>query len=372
MSEMNITANIMVKNEESKIVRCIESVIKFADEVVVVDTGSSDNTISLLKELVRKFGPEKIVLLSHKWENDFSVIRNYMIENSNGRFILQIDADEFLESSPKLEEKKDDIIKMLEKEYSTILCPIIKNTNGSTYRTIPRLFRNDKHYYFAGNIHEELRNTRYRNLKSVSIDLMIHHDGYEKDAIVGKDKLVRNVKLLKYVIEKEPNNFRWRFFWIRENYYAGTNKEEIIRDAEKFIQDIGNRAEYMLVYIILALCYIETNRYEKVCDIVLFLKENGCAMDASFIELTLVLCEIREQSVVVNRIIKDICSIENCNSQLNENGEHVRVQLFKTLFSLGRYKEAFCVLEEVDYYTKKDAVIPELIEIRKNIDIILS
>ncbi len=368
--DITITANIMVKNEAIKIARCIESIVCFVDEIVIVDTGSNDNTIDVIRGLIKKYSSVRILLLFHDWIDDFSEIRNFMMNNSNGDIIFQIDADEYLENSDGLQQEKERITKLLKNE-NIVLSPTIININGSRYTTIPRIFKNSKDYFFYGNVHEELRNCNIDKLINYNIDLKLYHDGYQIDTIVNKSKLQRNIDLLNKVIKSEPNNLRWQYFWIRENYYIGENRRLLIDKAEQFIANKLDGEQYMFIYSILALCYMEVNAYEKANHLVFEMKKMGCMLDASFIELTSLLFRTKEVTKEVDNIIKEICCIDDLNSQINSRGDHVKVQLFRVLFLLARYEEAFNVLDEISFYTRKESIIPELTYLKQAIDYFL-
>ncbi|EAC4269032.1 glycosyltransferase, partial [Listeria innocua] len=86
-----ISICIMVKNEERCIKRCIDSIEKIAKEIIIIDTGSTDNTISIIEE----YANDKIKVFSKEWRNDFSEIRNYAIEKASSEWLVFIDADEY-------------------------------------------------------------------------------------------------------------------------------------------------------------------------------------------------------------------------------------------------------------------------------------
>ncbi|MBI2611395.1 glycosyltransferase family 2 protein [Candidatus Gottesmanbacteria bacterium] len=90
-----ITAIILTLNEEKNIADCLKSV-KWVDEIVVVDSGSTDKTIEIAKEYTDK-------IYYHKFESDFSKQRNFAITKAKGEWILFLDADETL---PKGSEEK--------------------------------------------------------------------------------------------------------------------------------------------------------------------------------------------------------------------------------------------------------------------------
>ena len=78
---------MIVKDEESMLANCLKSVNGYVDEIIVVDTGSSDRTVEIAEEHGAK-------VFHHQWENDFSKHRNQAIGYASGDWILVLDADE--------------------------------------------------------------------------------------------------------------------------------------------------------------------------------------------------------------------------------------------------------------------------------------
>ena len=91
-----ISVCMIVKNEEDNITQCLSSVRDVADEIVVVDTGSCDNTLAI----AQSFGAK---VFSCPWEDNFSIPRNVSLEHAQGEWILMIDADEQLAEESKTE-----------------------------------------------------------------------------------------------------------------------------------------------------------------------------------------------------------------------------------------------------------------------------
>ncbi|MBO8162015.1 MAG: glycosyltransferase family 2 protein [Thermosipho sp. (in: Bacteria)] len=86
---IKISGCLIVKNEEKNITRCIESMLPVIDELIVVDTGSTDNTVAIAEKFNAK-------IYHFTWIDDFSAARNYAISKATGDWIIFLDADEFL------------------------------------------------------------------------------------------------------------------------------------------------------------------------------------------------------------------------------------------------------------------------------------
>ncbi|MFZ2655904.1 MAG: glycosyltransferase family 2 protein, partial [Victivallales bacterium] len=85
---------MIVKNEEAFLGRCLKSVVDHVDEIIIVDTGSTDRTVGIAKS----FGAR---IYYHPWQDDFSLHRNQSISYARGRWIFIIDADEEYRASSK-------------------------------------------------------------------------------------------------------------------------------------------------------------------------------------------------------------------------------------------------------------------------------
>src|SRR3989338_8295195 len=93
----SISLCMIVKNEADFLEQCLNSVKEIADEIIIVDTGSTDRT----KEIAKKFNAK---VIEHKWNNNFSEARNISLEHATKEWILVLDADEAIsrEDLPKI------------------------------------------------------------------------------------------------------------------------------------------------------------------------------------------------------------------------------------------------------------------------------
>jgi len=90
-----LSTYLIVKNEESVIKRCIDSIISFSDEIIITDTGSTDKT----KEIIKHLNNPKIKLYDFEWCDDFSKARNFSLEKTTCDYVLTTDADEVFEET---------------------------------------------------------------------------------------------------------------------------------------------------------------------------------------------------------------------------------------------------------------------------------
>ncbi|MGG4107877.1 glycosyltransferase family 2 protein [Paenibacillus sp. FSL W8-0187] len=197
-----ISACILVRDEEKVIDRCIVSLINVVREIIVVDTGSTDDTVNLVQKYPVK-------LLSFQWANNFSDARNFAIQHAKQPFVFMIDADEVLgeESICSLRE----FIKKKPTVPATVTISSIINEQKSVSSNITRIFPNNACYRYRGAIHEQLcfqgralETTRYSNVKLL-------HDGYQKAKIQNKSKIERNIMLLQEQLKIEPDSVYFRF-----------------------------------------------------------------------------------------------------------------------------------------------------------------
>ncbi len=155
---LKLTQCVIVKNEEQNLPRALNWGKNLVDELIVVDTGSSDGTVALAEKLGAK-------VLHFEWIDDFSAARNFAISKCTGDWIFFLDADEYFEDTdvpllrPLIE--KIDGLYVTEKgkkhRYNVIETPWINFGNDNNARQA-RIFRNEPYLRYAGAVHEQLHN----------------------------------------------------------------------------------------------------------------------------------------------------------------------------------------------------------------------
>ena len=206
-----ITLSMIVKNEEKMLRGCLESAEKVVDEIVIVDTGSTDRTVEIAKE----FGAK---VYQFDWIDDFAAARNESLKHSKGKWILYLDADErisqfevdkFRKSLSELSDDSGGLICTIESPHANLTGGESDVHRGS----YPRIFRNlglDK-VKFQGRVHEQISpSLKENNLQLLQSDIIIYHLGYDQSREIMEGKIERNYRMLLQHVREEPTNgYAW-------------------------------------------------------------------------------------------------------------------------------------------------------------------
>jgi glycosyltransferase involved in cell wall biosynthesis len=180
---------MIVKNEEKFLRDCLESVKSVADEMIIVDTGSTDNTIEIAKEYNTN-------ILHYEWNNNFSAARNFALKNCTGNWILYLDADERL-SEKSTEEVRRNLGKYEKLGVKCTVKSIDSFNNRDNSMKYTRLFRNLPDIEFTGRVHEQIDPSLIKQYyKIVNSNIEIIHFGYNVNDESKKEKAKRNLELL--------------------------------------------------------------------------------------------------------------------------------------------------------------------------------
>jgi glycosyltransferase involved in cell wall biosynthesis len=193
---------MIVKNEAENLARCLASVQGVADELIVVDTGSTDQTV----EIAESFGAK---VFHEAWQNDFSRARNAALAQATSQWILHLDADEALvpetgaRVKPLLAVTPADGLKVCVRNFCAE-----RGLLAYFDSMQERLFRNRPDYRYEQPVHELIVNAIVRTGGTVAdSDLMIWHYGYQQKAVQGDEsRLQRNLQLLEQAVAASPQD----------------------------------------------------------------------------------------------------------------------------------------------------------------------
>ena len=214
---LKISACTIAKNEEKNIARWVENVRTFADEIIVVDTGSEDQT----REITRTVGAS---LYEFVWCDDFSEAKNFALDQCHGDWVAFLDVDEYFDK--KSQQKMRVLISKYDKDkkIAGFMIPFcnIDEKNGNALLSkgwLLRVFRRDDDLRYAGRVHESLQDTKAtgpkRNFPLLQ-DLQLYHTGYSGDII--EDKLQRNLNLLLADIREQGGEKPWHYGYLQDCY----------------------------------------------------------------------------------------------------------------------------------------------------------
>ncbi|MBM7854296.1 glycosyltransferase involved in cell wall biosynthesis [Desulfohalotomaculum tongense] len=260
-----ISLCMIVKNEEKNIVRCLSSVKDYVNEILVLDTGSTDWTPLLAREMGAKvyFG---------RWENDFSKARNESKKHARGEWILYLDADE--EITPETGEKIRRLAenKRVEGYTFSIINYTASDKNSPQQIGINlRMFRNKPNYRFEGAVHEQIKSSILRENPAAQIvhsGLSILHHGYCTDNPRRQQKTRRNIEILEKVLAQNPQD-HFSHYNLAVSYYVSGRLEKAKTHyllAKKYVQ---RSAGYLpALYRNFAVCLYDLAEYENAVKLI--------------------------------------------------------------------------------------------------------
>lgn len=235
-----ITLTAMVKNEEDHILGMLESVQYLVDEFVIVDTGSTDNTIKILEQF-KSYCPVPVKILSYPWDDVYSRPRNFAKRHATQKWVMFMDADEVYAPEDvhklfELSEKDKDAVTFHVINYSE---PIRKGVKPKYYSSQScRLFRNLDTIYFTGIVHETVDDSIVMmnikgKVRGEMADFPLHHFGYLKKKKKVDHKLdyyeVLNAKQIEITEEKDARPF----FNIAMHYMERERQKDALKMFQK-------------------------------------------------------------------------------------------------------------------------------------------
>ena len=200
---MSISLCMIVKDEEATLGECLESVRDLVDEMIVLDTGSSDRTIEIAQAAGAKVS-------SYEWQNDFAAARNEALTQVESEWVLVLDADEVL---------VPEVIPALKAAMQNEDCLVVNlvrqelGANQVPYSLVSRLFRNHSDLAFARAYHESIDDSvlslveRESHWKVLELaELAIRHSGYGAEAIAQRRKAERARSIMESYLTTHPDD----------------------------------------------------------------------------------------------------------------------------------------------------------------------
>lgn len=208
---MTISLCMIVRDEAVNLAACLQSVKDVADELIVVDTGSTDQTVTI----AQSFGAQ---VHSFTWGNDFAVARNAALSYATGNWILVLDGDETLQpaiASALREIDQGKAVAGVAAEH-LLLVNLLRWELGaqqSPYTLVSRFFRNHPRLRFNRPYHETVDDSvvaiqrQEPHWQVATLDAVaIYHQGYRSDAIAQRQKFERAKAIMSGYLASHPTD----------------------------------------------------------------------------------------------------------------------------------------------------------------------
>lgn len=380
----SISACAIMKNEISHVEAWLDNVRVFAQEIIVVDTGSTDGT----NEFLAKQADVKVI--NYEWQNDFSKAKNVALQEATGDWLVFTDADEcyyhpenIIEYLRQKDKQSADI--------DVIFCPIDNidlDSNNEIINSdvVPRLIRNHVGIKYIGAVHEQLTKgiEPWQNIKYVVADrqLIIRHTGYSSKVITFKHQ--RNCEILRQVMEK--SNKPYMYYGFLSESLLGLEKyqqalEYTIMAMESPYQPAIQKERFAQVAIEsmdnmgLAISDIfSPQQAEKICQTILKRNKWHVGTLCQWLDMKLTAVENEQQDKIQN-IISSLQDIYGKNPQdiqqlitlLEQNGYIYLAKEFSFCMDIEKEKEndleeVYQLLQQKEFTQLEKKILPRMAE----------
>ncbi|MDE7435586.1 MAG: glycosyltransferase [Lachnospiraceae bacterium] len=232
---------IITKNESANLRRCLESLKVYPFEIVVVDTGSTDDTKQMAAEYTQ-------CIYDFAWCDDFSAAKNYAIGRASHDMVMVLDSDEYVS-----ELDVDKLRELIAARGSRGQVGRIRRHNLLTrdgeqtvnMEWINRIFSREL-FHYEGRIHEQVTAAAGGDYETYQAPVTILHSGYEGSQEDRRRKAERNIRLLLQEFEENPAD-TYCMYQLGKSYYMAGNYPKAVRYFELALgYDLEPKLEYVI------------------------------------------------------------------------------------------------------------------------------
>ena len=250
---MKLSLCLIVKNEERTLPRVLSNASVFADEIVIVDTGSTDGTVNIARAFTDN-------VYKYEWKDDFAAARNYAIGKASGDYYMWLDADDVVPAATA--KRLRSVLNRLDSSVDMVMLPYVIDTDEdgnptySYYRE--RIMKNRPEFYFRGRVHEAVPVSG----NVIKLQLPIRHEK-PRERSAG----TRNLDIYtKMILSGEKLDPREKYYYARELFYHGRHDDA----AKMFIEFLSGKDGFVPnkidACIMLSRCYSRQNLTEEALD----------------------------------------------------------------------------------------------------------
>ena len=336
MKKNTVSLCLIVKNEEKCLARCLESFKGVADEICIIDTGSTDSTVSIAKKYDAKID-------FFEWNNNFSDARNASLALATKEWVIVVDADEYLR-----QEDKTVLLNALKRvEFDGFLIKTLnfnqEGTNNHIVNLNQRIFKNNGNFKYEGRIHEQVKyiNAGLKVGGFATIDVGFFHTGYLRTEREEKQKNKRNLEILSAAANEEPESMFSLFNLANELSNDPTKKEEVLdlyNRAYEYRDFTAGFAPKLVMFRLLAM--IRSNKFDEALEAV----ADGLTIYPEFTDL------VYQRGIIEKKkglILKAIKSFENAIAM---GKPKATLEFSKQSYGFGPYYYLGEIYEEQEIY----------------------
>ncbi len=257
----SITLCLIARNEEKNIAHCLDSFKDFVQEIIVVDTGSTDRTV----EIARSYEAE---IRYFPWIDDFAAARNVSIQNAKGDWILRMDADEWAEPAEMIKLQNAALSGIADVYMCrTVSINSLDSAKAPTSILNLRLFRNHLGLVFEQAIHEAVTFSAIRLGLNIAVtNIIFLHSGYDVSEQDMDGKITRNLLICNKGLQKNPEDRFLRM--LRGTILYRNDPGQGIKEMEAACTDLPQEifpSRYLeICYIFLIQHYARTHEKSKL------------------------------------------------------------------------------------------------------------
>ncbi|AZN39665.1 tetratricopeptide repeat-containing glycosyltransferase family 2 protein [Paenibacillus albus] len=266
---VTVAAAIMTRNEARCIERCVFSLLHAVDEILIIDSSSTDGTVQLVAHL-----PKVKVITSAAQNDDFAAKRNQALPHLNSDWVLWVDADEWLFEEDVQAVRQ--VAEMFDSRGQVVLniCQVnyvqgkVKPDFG-----IPRMFPLGRGLHYYGRVHEQVvpeDGEMYEtSVMRRPVRIRLHHDGYEPNIVQSRSKINRNLRLLEMMVAEDPSNPGWFLYYGRESLAAGDREKAkmLLLEAERLVSSKPSFGRHADILMLLGKIYLSESKYEEAIEV---------------------------------------------------------------------------------------------------------
>lgn len=230
---------IITKNESKNLEKCLSCLKKYDLDIVVVDTGSTDNSVEVAKKYTDS------IFFFH-WCDDFAAARNFAASKAKNDVIMMIDTDEFVEQLNFVQLKQ--LIIRNKKKVGRIHRnnSYVSDGIGMNSKEVINRIYDRRLYYYVGKVHEQITARDGRDYDTYIVPVYVEHSGYSGDKGEREKKADRNLKLLKEMLKTEGEDPYVLYQIGKSYYYKGQYQQAAEYFERTFDKELDPKLEYVI------------------------------------------------------------------------------------------------------------------------------